>query len=214
MIRRVSSTTVRPISSIEPARLRRADAACRTPSWAARGLGLLEELGVRERDGGVRREGRDEGDVAVGPGARLERDRRQRADDAVVVDQRGDELAGELEHAVVAVVAVLAHAADVLARDHPAGAQHLAGPALVAAEDREVAATSSLMPAQAATSRRSSRRIRIVVLSARSARIVSSTMVRNSSCRSWDSARRSAMPRTESSRSASSTSRGVRRSSA
>ena len=77
------------------------------------------------------------GDVAVGPGARLERDRRERADDAVVVDQRGDELAGELEHAVVAVVAVLAHAADVLARDHPAGAQHLAGPALVAAEDRE-----------------------------------------------------------------------------
>ena len=66
-----------------------------------------------------------------------ERDRRERADDAVVVDQRRDELAGELEHAVVAVVAVLAHAADVLARDHPAGAQHLPGPALVAAEDRE-----------------------------------------------------------------------------
>ena len=36
MIPPVSSTIVRPISSVVVARLRRAEAACRTSSWAAR----------------------------------------------------------------------------------------------------------------------------------------------------------------------------------
>ena len=67
--------------------------------------GLLEQLGVGEGDRGVRREGRDEGDVAARPVARLAGHRRQRADDPVVVDQRGDEVAGDVEGAVVALVA-------------------------------------------------------------------------------------------------------------
>ena len=37
-------------------------------------LGLLEQLGVRERDAGVRGQGGQERDVAIGPVARLEGD--------------------------------------------------------------------------------------------------------------------------------------------
>ena len=184
MIRRVSSTTVRPTSSTDagPAQPRRR--GLEDAELGGAGLGLLEQLGVGQRDRGVRGEGRDEGDVAVGPGARLERDRRERADDAVVVDERRDEVAGELEHAVVAVDSRACASPRTSSRaTDAAGAQDLADPALVAAEDRQASRRRRRsMPAQAATSRRSSRRIRIVVLSARSARIVSSTMVRNSSC--------------------------------
>ena len=69
-------------------------------------LGLLEQLGVDQGDPGVGRQGRDEGDVAVRPLARLAGHRRQGADDAVVVDERRDEVAGELHDALVPVAAV------------------------------------------------------------------------------------------------------------
>ena len=68
-------------------------------------------------------------------------------------------------------------------------------------------ASSSGRPAHAATSRRSSRRTRIVVASARRARFASSTTVRKRSARSCEAASRPAIPRTVSSRSASSASR-------
>ena len=66
--------------------------------------------------------------------------------------------------------------------------------------------TSSLRPAQATISSRSSRWTRIVVASARRARFVSSTISRYSSSRSCDAASRPAMSRTVSRRSASSAS--------
>ena len=97
MIRRVSSTTVRPTSSTVagPAQPRRRGLEHAELGGAR--LGLLEQLGVGQRDRRVRRQRRDEGDVAARPVARLVGDGRQRADDPVVVDQRRDELAGELE---------------------------------------------------------------------------------------------------------------------
>jgi hypothetical protein len=51
---------------------------CRLQHLELRGsrLGLLEQLGVRQRDAGVRGQRRDESDVAVGPVARLARDGR------------------------------------------------------------------------------------------------------------------------------------------
>ena len=68
-------------------------------------------------------------------------------------------------------------------------------------------ATSSARPDQAVTSRRSSRSIRMVDASARNPRLVSSTIIRMSVSRSWEAARRPAIPRTVSRRSASSASR-------
>ena len=93
-------------------------------------LGLLEELRVAERDAGVRRERRQERDVAVGPLARLEGHRRQRADHPVVVDQRRDEVARELEDAHVALATVADVRAGVGPGGHAAGPQDLVHPAL------------------------------------------------------------------------------------
>ena len=100
---------------------------------------LLEELGVRDGDRGVRREGRDEGHVAARPGARLARRRGQGADDPVVVDEWRDEVATDVQDAVVALEAEVAFAADVAEGHDLAGAQDLAHPALVAAEDGQPA---------------------------------------------------------------------------
>ncbi len=66
--------------------------------------------------------------------------------------------------------------------------------------------TSPPIPAEAATASCSSCRMRMAVASTRSARFVSSTIIWNSSLRSWDAASRPAMPSTVSSRSASSAS--------
>ena len=118
MIRLVSSTIVRPISSTVVARLIRAEAAWRTSSWAARASVCSNSSALVEGDGGVRREGRDERDVAARPVARLVRDRRQRPDDAVVVDERRDEVADDLEDAVVALDAEMAIRADVRKGQH------------------------------------------------------------------------------------------------
>jgi hypothetical protein len=133
MIRRVSSTTVRPISATLDARDSRADAACSTPSSS---LGLLEELRIRERDAGMRRQRGHEGDVAVRPGARLAGRCGQGADDPVVVDERRDQVARELEDALVAGD-VERVAPRVGQRGDPSGPQHLPGPALADTEDRE-----------------------------------------------------------------------------
>ena len=100
-------------------------------------LGLLEQLGIGEGDRGVGREGRDERDVAARPGPRLAGDRRQRADDPVVVDERRDQVAGDLEGGVVRLPRVLVIAADVRVGQDVPGAQDLADPALVATEDRQ-----------------------------------------------------------------------------
>ena len=94
----------RPADLARPssARLIRAEAAWRTLELGGPRLGLLEQLGVGEGDRGVGRERRDERDVAARPVARLVRDRGQRADDPVVVDERRDQVAGDLERGVVA----------------------------------------------------------------------------------------------------------------
>ena len=100
-------------------------------------LGLLEELGIGEGDRRVRGEGRDERDVAARPCPGLARDRRQGAEDAVVVDQRGDQVAGDLERWVVRLPRVLGIAAHVRVGKDVSGAQDRADPSLVAAEDRQ-----------------------------------------------------------------------------
>ncbi len=100
-------------------------------------FGLFEQLGVGQRDGRVRGQGRDERDVAARPLARLAGDGRQGTDHPVVVDERGDQVAGELDDAVVACIAVAEVAADIGEREHPPGPQDLADPALVAMEGRE-----------------------------------------------------------------------------
>ena len=103
------------------------------------GDGLLEQLGVGQGDRGVRREGRDECHVATRPGVRLGGQRGQRADDPAVVDQRGRQVAGDLEDAVVPGVAVLAVRADIREGQDVTRPQHLADPALVPPEDRQAA---------------------------------------------------------------------------
>ena len=100
-------------------------------------LGLLEELGVGQRDGRVRRERRDEGDVAARPVARLVGDGGQRPDDPVVVDERRDEVAARTRGRRVAVEAVRVDLADVGEREDATGPQDLPDPALVAGEDRQ-----------------------------------------------------------------------------
>ena len=70
-------------------------------------LGLLEQLGIGEGDRRMRREGRDERDVAARPVPRLAGDRRQRAEHPVVVDERRDQVAGDLEGGVVRLPGVL-----------------------------------------------------------------------------------------------------------
>ncbi len=69
-------------------------------------LGLLEQLGVRERDAGVRGQGGQERDVAIGPLAWLQGDGGKRPDHPVVVDQRRDEVAGGLDDALGSLGAV------------------------------------------------------------------------------------------------------------
>ena len=146
----------------------------------------------------------------LGPLARLVRDGRQRADDPVVMDERRDELAGELEDARRSA---RSHASGPRARRRgtpdPAGAQDLADPALVAVEDGEAGRD---LVGEAGPGRD----IEPVVAEDPDGRgcprggraCVSSTIVRNSSWRSCEAASRSAMPSTVSRRSASSTSSG------
>ena len=166
MIRRVSSTTVRPTldrpRAAQSGRGRLEDAELRRPR-----LGLLEQLGVGQGDGGVRRERRDEGDVAAGPVARLVGHGRERPDDPVVVDERRDRGRPRRSGRRRTARSRGGRRPDVREREDPAGPQDLADPALVAVEDGQPAATSSGSPAQAATSSRSSCRMRIVVTSAR-----------------------------------------------
>ncbi len=201
MIRRVSSTIVRPISSTVagPAHPRRGG----LEDLELGGAGLRSARTARRWSGRSRRgvaSVDDERDVAARPGARLAGHRRQRADDPVVVDQRRDEVAGELEDAVVALEAVTGGRRGRpgrRARGRSAGPRRPSprrGRRPAAARRRRRAC-----PAQAATSRWSSRRIRIVVASARRARLVSSTIIRNSSARSCEAASRPAIPRTVSS---------------
>ena len=83
------------------------------------------------------RERREEGHVAVGPFARLARHRRQRPDHAVVMHERRDEVARELEDAVVFARAVAPIGARVRPGCGPTGPQHLADPALTDAERRQ-----------------------------------------------------------------------------
>ena len=171
-------------------------------------LGLLEQLGIGEGDGGVRGQGRDERHVAARPVARLTRDRGQRAEDPVVVDERRDQMAGDLERGVVA-----APWREVARRERRGrrGRGRCAGP-------RRPSPRRGGRPAASRPARRGGRptprprgvsscRTRIVVASARRARFVSSTTIRNRSARSCEAARRPAMPRTVSRRSASSASR-------
>ena len=101
------------------------------------GLRLLEEFGVRQGDRRVRGERRDEGDVAARPVVRLAGDRRKRPDDAVMVDGRRDEVAGELQDAGVALVAMTRVVACIGVGQHAPGPQDLADPALVAVERRQ-----------------------------------------------------------------------------
>ena len=101
-------------------------------------LGLLEQFGIRERDRRVGRERRDEGDVAARPVARIAGDRGQRADDAIVVDERRDQVAGEFDDPVVPGVAVTRVVANVRPGQHTTGAEDLADPTLVAMERRQV----------------------------------------------------------------------------
>ena len=101
-------------------------------------LGLLEQLGVGEGDGRVRGQGRDERHVAARPIARLARDRGQRAQDPVVVDERRDQMAGDLERGVVRHRCVELIAANVGVGEDVPGTQDLADPALVASEDRQL----------------------------------------------------------------------------
>ena len=100
-------------------------------------LGLLEQLGIGEGDRGVGGQGRDERDVAARPGPRLAGDRRQRAEHPVVVHERRDQVAGDLERGVVRHLCVQLIVADVRVGEDVAGAQDLADPALVATEDRQ-----------------------------------------------------------------------------
>ena len=100
-------------------------------------LGLLEQLGVGEGDRGVGGQGRDERDIAARPGPRLAGDRRQGAEHPVVVHERGDQVAGDLEHGVVRHLCVQLIVANVRIGQDVAGAQDLADPALVAFEDRQ-----------------------------------------------------------------------------
>ena len=175
-------------------------------------LGLLEQLGVGEGDRGMRGQGADERDVA----ARPVRGSRVTADSAPMT--RSWWMSGAIRwpatwNAVVRTVAWV----DRRERPGRPGRGRCAGPRRPSPRRGRKTGSrrrhSSGRPAQAATSRLSSCRTRIVVASARRARFVSSTTIRNSSARSCEAASRPAMPRTVSSRSASSASRarvGVR----
>ena len=207
MIRRVSSTTVRPTPSTVPARLSRAEAAWTTPSWAARvSVCSNSSALVSAIAAWVAR-------VVMKATSPLVQSRGSYVIAASAPMTRSWWMSGAIRspaNATTAVVVLVAAAeirADVGEGQHAAAAQDLADPALVAVEVGQVRRRRrSGRPAQAATSSWSSCRMRIVVASARSARRVSSTIVRNSSSRSCEAASRSAMPRTVSSRSASSSS--------
>ena len=207
MIRRVSSTTVRPTSLTVAARLSRAGRRLEDRELRGARLGLGEQFGVGQGDRRVRRERRDEGDVAIGPGPRLVGDRGQRPDDPVVMDEWRDEVARELEDRRRS-----ARSRGWGRSGRPArpGRGPSAGPRRPSPRRGGTTAGGSRRRRSGRPTPRARggprRRIRIVVTSARSARFVSSTIVRNSSSRSCDEASRSAMPRTESSRSASSAS--------
>ena len=100
-------------------------------------LGLLEEFRVGQRDTGVRRERRDERDIAARPPARLVGDRGQRADHPVVVHERRHDHAGELDDARISFEAHRLDLADIGERQDAAGPQDLTDPPLVATEDRQ-----------------------------------------------------------------------------
>ncbi len=139
MIPWVSSTMVRPISSIVPGLAEARRGCLQDLELRGPGDGLFEELCVREGDRGVRRQGRDERHVAARPGPRLTGDRRQRADDTIVVDQGRGEVAGHLEDALVAlgpVGRVQPHVREGQDMPRP---EHLVHPAFVAVEDRQPA---------------------------------------------------------------------------
>ena len=87
-------------------------------------LRLGEQLGVGQRDRGMRGERGDERDVAVGPRPRLTSHRHQGPDDLVVVHERRDQVSGELEDPLVARVAVAGVGPNVrpgAGRDRSAG---------------------------------------------------------------------------------------------
>ena len=85
----------------------------------------------------MRRQGRQERDIALGPVARLARDRGQRADHPIVVDERRDEIGGEIDDAVVPIGAGVGLRAAIRPGGHPSGAQDVADQALADAEDRQ-----------------------------------------------------------------------------
>ena len=182
MIPWVSSTIVRPTSSTVAARLSRAGRGLEDLELRGAGLGLLEQLGVAERDGGVRRQRRDEGDVAARPRARLAGHGRQGADHLVVVDERrrsGGRRPRTRRRSAPRRSRGRPGRPGRRARGRCAGPRRPSPPLARRRACRP--ATSSGMPAQAAISSWSSRRMRIVVASARRTRFVSSTIVRNSS---------------------------------
>ena len=101
------------------------------------GLGLLEQLGVGERDAGVRGERRDECHVAIGPCSGFAGDRRERPDQPLVMEQRRDEIGADVEDPVIPLDAVAPVGGDVAPRGDTTGAQDLTDPALVDAEHRQ-----------------------------------------------------------------------------
>ena len=138
MIRRVSSTTVRPTSAAVLSRLIRADAAWRTSSWAARASVCSNSSALaRAMAACVARVVMNATSPLV-QSARLARDGGQRTEDPVVVDERRDQMAGDLERGVVRHRGVELIAANVGVGEDVPGAQDLADPALVASEDRQL----------------------------------------------------------------------------
>ncbi len=101
------------------------------------GDGLLEQLGVRQRDRGMRRQGGDERHVAARPAAWLTGHRRQGADDPVVVHQRCGQMAGDIEDALVPLDPVVRIGPDVGKGQDVTGPQDFVDPAFVPVEDRQ-----------------------------------------------------------------------------
>ena len=184
MIPRVSSTIVRPISLD---RRRPGSGGPRPPGGPRAGRpGPRSARTARRWSGRSRRASRGSMMKATSPlvhDARLAGDRRQRADHPVVVDQRGDEVAGDLDDAVVALEPVARRPRGRPARPAPARSAGPRRPSPRRAEGRQppgdvvgdAGPGGHLEPVVAHGSGSSWRR-------PGAPRFVSSTIIRNSSC--------------------------------
>ena len=195
MIRWVSSTTVRPTSSTVTARLIRADAAWSTSSWAARAAVCSNSSALARAIAAwvARVEMKATSPLVQATRLALSADRAPMTRPLWISGAaRWPAISGTPSYRAWPYWPI-GRGCPAKARTWPVRRTSPTQPSSRRRTGRRPA-TSSARPAQAVTSRRSSRSIRMVDASARNPRLVSSTIIRMSVSRSCEAARRPAIP--------------------